>query len=196
MDQLLHRLEVYLAAGGSCAAAAPLLDCACALMFMLVCQWQHSLTHTGFSAEVASTAAPRSSAPQSAAEPPHVPQLSRCISIAASLSAAAANPGAYQSSSMPPATELAASIADWAPDLAAQQAVWRQLYDEAATAVGLSALDHTAEAFGTAFGSFQHPSRLVEGVADKVRAFWPVSEILPACPKANVQCRRNRFRSC
>lgn len=193
-DVLLELLESE--AERSSEQAAQLLDCVSALAFHLVCRWQDSAALASAIHGGQAVMSHDAAISQSAAEEAAVQSLSRCISVLARLSASAfpttEGGGARP---QPTAAQIAAVLAENATDIAAQQAVWWQLYLEAAAAAGMD--HHAMQANISAAEQQRVPLGLPfrSDVVDKVRAFKS-SEIrydVPTCRPAYVNhCQRHR----
>jgi hypothetical protein len=178
VERLLGLLE-HRAATSTGAAALPLLDCACALAFMLISHWHSSSTGWQASSEAASG----SDSADSRQPPPHWPaalqRVSACISALIQRSACQQTNSTAAGSSQLVASQIASLLAAWAPDFAAAEPLWRQLFSYAAASVG-----HVSSADIMASVSSRSPAadRIAlpdDGVGGKVRAICLVSEILP-----------------
>lgn len=169
-EELLRRLEIC-AASGAGAAAALLLDCACALTFILIGDWHHAEERRAAETQAAQAGdQPAASQPPNG-EPASVLHLSRCISVLARLCGADGEVKEALDSEQPAAPQLAALLADWAPDIAAAVPMWRQLYGQAATAAGLGSPGDDAGSFTSVSDAVGGSGRIAPDVADKVRAF-------------------------
>jgi hypothetical protein len=165
----------------------PLLDCACALAFDLACH-----CHTKSSGKLADLDAASASCRADSRQPPvtgpaALQRISARISMLLQNFESAQRQGSSADSERLAASQITELLIDWAPDFAAAEPQWRQLYGHAATAAGFAVKD---DSLGSADSTSQAEDTAAPtdaGVGEKVRPVGWSRRSVTWCTKA-VRC--------
>ena len=188
--RLLGQLEDC-AATSTGAAATRLLDCACALAFMLVCHWHSHGTGWQPSSEAASNSGHPDSRQPLRHWPAALQRVSACISTLTQRSTFQQTDNTAAGSSQLVASRVASLLAAWAPDIAAAEPLWRQLFSYAAASAGYVSTGGITSPVLSVPHATDRIASADAGVGGKVRAIGRSRRSCPDARRHTVCCTQH-----
>jgi hypothetical protein len=182
-EQLLQLLETS-AASATGAVALALLDCACALAFLLVGEQHHSSREQPAGVDAATQSSQADSRQPHADDIVALQHVSACISTLSERVEISRPEPCPAAGRLLAAPQIAALLAEWAPDIAAAEPHWRHLYSYAAGTAGLEGMGGAARPPASIPDTADSVTLAVGGVGDKVRAIFWSRRSLTVCTKA------------